>query len=115
MILIYIYSNIKQLYKKSCEISYNFNHYSNDTTIILFKTFVSNIYISSNWIQNIYCMAKLNIAYNNAHLIVMNYRRKNSASLMFLNEYVNNLTVKLRNSYYSLYKRIQLSCNSLIV
>ena len=36
-------------------------------------------------------------------------------SLMFFNDYVNNLTVKLRKSYYSLYKRIQLSCNSLIV
>ena len=53
-------------------------------------------------------MAKLNIAYNNAYCIVMNYRRRN-------NDYVNNLTVKLRKSYYSLYKRIQLSCNSLIV
>ena len=42
----------------------------------------------------------------------MNYRRKNSASLMFFNDYVNNLTVKLGRpeSYYSLYKRIQLSC-----
>ena len=60
-------------------------------------------------------MAKLNIAYNNAYRIVMNYRRRNSASLMFFNDYVNNLTVKLRKSYYSLYKRIQLSCNSLIV
>ena len=60
-------------------------------------------------------MAKLNIAYNNDYHIVMNYRRRNSASLMFCNEYVNNLIVKLRKSYYSLYKRIQLSCNSLIV
>ena len=59
-------------------------------------------------------MAKLNIAYNNAYRIVMNYRRRNSASLMFVNDYVNNVTVKLRKSYYSLYKRIQLSCNSLI-
>ena len=64
-------------------------------------------------------MAKLNIAYNNAYRIIMNYssvyRRRNSASLMFFYDYVNNLTVKLRKSYYSLYKRIQLSYNSLIV
>ena len=38
-------------------------------------------------------MSKLNIAYNNDYRIVMNYRRRNSASLMFLNDYVNNLTV----------------------
>ena len=31
-----------------------------------------------------YWMAKLNIAYNNAYRIIMNYRRRNSASLMFL-------------------------------
>ena len=35
-------------------------------------------------------MAKLNIAYNNAYRIVMNYIRRNSALLMFLNDYVNN-------------------------
>ena len=110
-----IYSNIKQLYKQSYAISYNFNHCSKDTQIILFKTCVSNIYLSSIWIPNRYCMAKLNIAYNNAYRIVMNYRRRNSASLMFFNDYVNNLTVKLRKLYYSLYKRIQLSCNSLSV
>ena len=45
----------------------------------------------------------------------MNYRRRNSDPLLFLNDHVNNLTVKLHKSYYSLYKRIQLSCNSLIV
>ena len=91
------------------------NHCSKDTTFILFKTFVSNIYFSSIWIPNRYYMAKLNIAYNNAYRIVMNYIHRNSASLMFLNDYINNLTVKLRKSYYSLYKRIQLSCNSLII
>ena len=47
-------------------------------------------------------MAKLNIAYNNAYRMVMNYRRRNSASLMFLNDYFNNLTVKLCKSYHSL-------------
>ena len=105
-----IYSNIKQLYKQIYAISYNFNHCSKDTQIILFKTVVSNTYLSSIWITNRYCMAKFNIAYNNAYRIVMNYRRRNSASLMIFNDYVNNLTVKLRKSYYSLYKRIQLSC-----
>ena len=45
-------------------------------------------------------MAKLNIAYDNAYRIVMNYRRRNSGSLMFVSDYVNNLTVTLRKSYY---------------
>ena len=95
-IYIYIYSNIKQLYKQSYAISYNFNHCSKDTKSILFNTFVSNIYkISSIWIPNRYCTAKLNIVYNTAYRIVMNYRRRNSASVMFFNDYVNNLTVKL--------------------
>ena len=63
--------------------------------MILFKIFVSNIYLSSIRIPNRYRMAKLNIAYN-AYRIVMNYRRINSAYLVFFNDYVNNLTVKLR-------------------
>ena len=41
-------------------------------------------------------MAKLNIAYNNAHRIVMNYIRRNSATLMFLNDYVNNLNITVK-------------------
>ena len=49
-IYIYIYSNIKQLYKQSYAISYNFNHCSKDTQIILFKKCVSNIHLSSIWI-----------------------------------------------------------------
>ena len=39
-------------------------------------------------------MAKLKIAYNNAYNIVMNYRRRNSASLKILNDYNNNVTIK---------------------
>ena len=63
-----------------------FNHCSKDTDIILFKTFISNIYLSSIWIPNRYCMAKLKIAYNNAYHIMMNYICRNSASLMFPND-----------------------------
>ena len=52
--------------------------------MIIFKTFVSNIFLSSIRIPNIYCMAKLNIAYNNAYRTSMNYRRRNSASLTIM-------------------------------
>ena len=58
---------------------------------------------------------KLKVAYNNVYRIVMKYRRRNSASLMFLYDNVNNLTIKLRKSYNSLYQRIRNSCSSLIV
>ena len=65
-------------------------------------------------------MAKLKISYNNDCRIVMNYsssvyRRIKSASLIFQNDYVNNVTITLRKSYYSLYERIQLWFNSVIV
>ena len=39
---------------------------------------------------------------NNAYRIVMNYRRRNSASVNLLNDYVDNLTIQLSKSYYSL-------------
>ena len=38
-------------------------------------------------------MTCLKIAYNNAYSIVMNYRRSKNATLMFLNDYVNNVTI----------------------
>ena len=60
-------------------------------------------------------MRKIKVEYNNAYRIVMKYKRRNSESLMFLYNNVNNLTIKLRKSYNSLYKRIRNSRNSLIV
>ena len=60
-------------------------------------------------------MAKHKIVYNNAYRIVMNYIRRHNASLMFLDDCVNNVTITLWKSYYSLYKRTQLASNSLII
>ena len=90
-----------------------------NTKIILFKSFVSNIYLSSIWLPNRANMRKIKVAYNNAYRIVMKYKRRNSASLVFLYDNDNNLynllTIKLRKSYNSLYQRIRNSRNSLIV
>ena len=82
--MILIYSNIKQLYKQKYAISYNFINCSKDTTSIIFKTFVSNIYLSIIWIPNRYCMVKFNITYNNAYRIGMHY----SCSSYLLNVYI---------------------------
>ena len=51
-------------------------------------------------------MRKIKVAYNNAYRIVMKYKRRNSASLMFIYDNVNNLTIQLRTFYYSLHQRI---------
>ena len=101
LIYIYIYSNIKHLYKQSYMISNNVSHCSKATTIILFKSFVSNIYLSSIWLPNRANMRKIKVVYNNAYRIVMKYKCRNSASLMFLYDNVNNLTIKLLKSYNS--------------
>ena len=86
-IMKFIYSNIKQLYKQSYAISYNFKHCFKDSKIIIFKTFISNIYLSSIRIPKIYCMANPKRAYNNAYHTLLNYRCKNSLSLIFTNDY----------------------------
>ena len=96
-------------------ITNNFSHCSKATKIILFKSFVSNIYLSSIWLPNRANMRKIKVAYINAYHIVMKYKHRNNASLMFLNDNVNNLTIKLRKLYNSLYQRIRNSRNSLIV
>ena len=79
-------------------IANNFSHYSKATKIILFKSFVSNIYLSI-WLPNRANMRNIKVAYNNAYRIVMKYKHRNSASLMFLYDNVNNLTIKLRKYY----------------
>ena len=46
-------------------------------------------------------MRKIEVEYNNAYRIVMKYKRRNSASLMFLYDNVNNLTIKLCKYLYT--------------
>ena len=58
---------------------------------------------------------QIKLSYNNAYSIVLVYKRRHSASLMFVYSNVNNLIIKLRKSYNSLYQRIRISRNSLIV
>ena len=82
------------------------SHCSKATKIILFKSFISNIYITSIWLPNRTIMRTIKVAYNNAYRIVMKYKRRNSASFIFLYDNVNNLTIKLRKSYNSFYQRI---------
>ena len=84
MILIYIYSNIKQLYKQSYMIANNFSYCSKATKSILFNSFISNIYLSSIWLPNRTNMRNIKVAYNNAYRIVMKYKRRNSELLMIM-------------------------------
>ena len=60
-------------------IANNVSHCSKSTNIILFKSFISNIYISSIWLPNRTNMRTIKVAYNNAYRIVMKYKRRNSA------------------------------------
>ena len=60
---IYIYSNIKQLYKQIYMIANSFSHCSKATKSIIFKSFVSNIYLSSIWLPNRANMRKIKVAY----------------------------------------------------
>ena len=87
-------------------IANNFSHCYKVTKIILFKSFISNIYLSSIWLPNNTKMRKIKVAYNNAYRIVMKYKRLNSASFVFLYDNANNLTIKLRKYYNSRYQRI---------
>ena len=76
-------------------IANHFSHCSKATKIILFKSFISNIYLSSIWLPNRTTMRKIKVAYNKAYCIVMKYKHRN-ALLMFLNDNFNNITIKSR-------------------
>ena len=56
-------------------IANNFSHCSKATKIILFKSCVSNIYLSSIWLPNSANMRQIKVAYNNVYRIVMKYNR----------------------------------------
>ena len=66
-----------------------------------FQISIDKVYLSGIWLPTSANMRTIKVAYNNVYLIVMNYERRNSASLMFLFDNVNNLTIKLRKSYNS--------------
>ena len=50
-------------------IANNFSHCSKATKIILFKSFISNIYLSSIWLPNRTNMRKSEVVYNNAEYV----------------------------------------------
>ena len=58
-------------------IANNVSHCFKATKIILFKSFVLNIYLSSIWLPNRANMRKIKVAYYNSYRIVMKYKRRN--------------------------------------
>ena len=56
-------------------IANNCSHCSIANTIILFKSFISHIYLSSIWLPNRTNIRKIKVTYNNAYRIVMKYKR----------------------------------------
>ena len=106
--------NIKRLYTTSYSLSNRFRNCSKYVCILLFKTFCSNMYLCSLWDTDNAYFKKIQVAYNNAYRISLGYKPRCSASEMYLYDNVDNIIIKLRKSYYSLYNRIKLSDNSII-
>ena len=71
-LMILIYSTVKNLYTQSYMIANNCSHCYKATKIILFKfkSFGSNIYLSSIWLPNRTNMRNIKVAYNNAYRIL---------------------------------------------
>ena len=72
------------------------------------------MYICSLWDTDNAYFKKIQVAYNNAYRISLGYKPRCSASEMYLYDNVDNIIIKLRKSYYSLYNRVKLSDNSII-
>ena len=106
--------NIKRLYTTSYSLSNRFRNCSKYVCILLFKTFCSNMYLCSLWDTDNAYFKKIQVAYNNAYRISLGYKPRCSASEMYLYDNVDNIIIKLRKSYYSLYNRVKLSDNSII-
>ena len=104
----------KLCYRGNCLIR-SFRFCNEDVKCTLFKSFCHSLYCSSLWsTYRDHTFQRLKVNYNNIMRRLMNVPPFSSASFLFGSLGVKTLMELLRNTQYSLMKRIEFSSNSLI-
>ena len=81
----------------------------------MFKTYCYSVYGISLWCSyRVTSFAKVKIAHNDIFRPLLNVKRSESASSLFLSNHTNNLDVICRNSMYNLMERLIGSNNTII-
>ena len=83
--------------------------------ILMFKTFFSNIYACGLWARyRVASYGKMKVSHNDIFRSLLNVRRDESASTLFVQHNVNNLDSVIRCCYFSLMTRVRSSANPII-
>ena len=83
--------------------------------LLMYKTFYSNIYACGLWARyKVASFSKIKVSHNDIFRSLLNVRRDESASTLFVQHNVNNLDSVLRACYFSLMTRVRSSANSII-
>ena len=93
----------------------NFKHCTKEVKVSLFKTYCSSIFCCSLWSKYTNCqLNSVCVALNKVFKCFMGKRRDYSASMLFVENCVNNVNVIRRKMIYSIKSRIEASSNFLI-
>ena len=105
----------RNIYIRGNTLIRNFKHCTKEVKVSLFKTYCSSIFCCSLWSK--YTNCQLNavcVALNKVFKCFMGKRRDYSASMLFVENCVNNVNVIRRKMIYSIKSRIEASSNFLI-
>ena len=92
-----------------------FGKCSLDCKLMMFRTFLSNIYASGLWSgYKVASYSKIKISHNDIFRSLLNVPRWDSATMQFTANQVDNLYCVIRKSYYSLMTRVRRSMNPII-
>jgi hypothetical protein len=107
-----ILARTRDIYKQANMLKHNFKRCSKKLKILLFKTYMNNVYCCSLWYNySVSTINKLFVAYNNAFRILFNIQRQCSISAALVQNGVKTFKEVLRYNCVSLFKRFTQSNN----
>ena len=110
-----IYRQIRSTYTQGNTLVSRFKHCSREVKCHLFKTYCYNLYNCQLWCTNTAgVMNRMKVAYNNVFRALMNVKRGDSISHVYVCENILGFDALLRKSTFSFYKRSLASSNALV-
>ena len=106
---------LRSLYASSNIILRKFASCSISVKIQLLESYCINFYCSSLWCNfTKQSLSKLRIAFNNVYRLILGFRKRDSASCMFVSSRIDSFEAKTRKICYTFRQRMVASTNSVI-
>ena len=108
-------ARMRGIYSTGNMVIRKFGKCSLNCKILMFKTFLSQLYACSLWSSyKVASYYRVKVAHNDVFRTLINVPRYESASTQFVAHGVPNLDVVLRRSYFSLMSRVLKSTNTIV-